>query len=231
MTTDLMQPLDREEAEALAASIRSSLDDAREKVIEFYRRRGWEALGYKSMKQCAAAEFGWSKSHIYKMIQAAKVVEEVGRRQLPLRSAVELAKVPEGERAAVLERAGDTSERSVRRAAREKPTWRGIELKPRTAAALAMTDVFDEMAALARRLRKKIKVTTDQSIGAFLKIEAQALDKQLATMIAVIRQSRPYAPCLPCGQRGCRLCRSTGWLPKEVYDRSVPDEIKPDETA
>ncbi len=43
-------------------------------------RRGWEALGYQSMRQCMVGEFGRSQSKLYRELKAGKIEREISPR-------------------------------------------------------------------------------------------------------------------------------------------------------
>lgn len=116
--------IDRARAHAICAKIRQSMTSARDLLLELYEGRGWEALGYKSWRECATAEFGEHQRTLYKQLEAAKVARELDASQdglsvgefgnkstpanaisvsVPDSQLVALAKAPEGTRAEVLE--------------------------------------------------------------------------------------------------------------------------------
>lgn len=61
------------EARQCCIEIRSHLHQARQKVLEFYQRRGWEALGYENFQACVEKELGYSFQHGYRLLTAAEV--------------------------------------------------------------------------------------------------------------------------------------------------------------
>lgn len=52
--------------------IKSALEDARGYLLELYERKGWRALGYDSWRACVQAEFGQSRSQLYRELDAAR---------------------------------------------------------------------------------------------------------------------------------------------------------------
>jgi hypothetical protein len=46
-------------------------------LLDLDRRRGWEALGYASFRECAVTEFGKSQGYVYKLLHAAEVDENL----------------------------------------------------------------------------------------------------------------------------------------------------------
>lgn len=91
-------PMSRAEARACAGAIRSHLEGARVLILDLFERRGWEALGYKSWRECVVAEFDVSTQHLYRQLEAAKVERVVAPGQpigsIPERSLRPLAGLP-----------------------------------------------------------------------------------------------------------------------------------------
>ena len=93
--------MDRSEAAACLEEVRGHLRDAKWRLLEFYERDGWQALGYASFKECAAAELNASASsnYCYDVLSAARVErnlraampEVVAHYQLPVSQALALA--------------------------------------------------------------------------------------------------------------------------------------------
>lgn len=52
--------------------IKSALEDARGYLLELYERKGWEALGYDSWRDCVHEEFQQSQSALYYQLEAAR---------------------------------------------------------------------------------------------------------------------------------------------------------------
>lgn len=53
--------------------ISADMDGVREAVLDLHERRGWEALGYESWRECVTAEFPQSESYLYRELTAARV--------------------------------------------------------------------------------------------------------------------------------------------------------------
>lgn len=97
------------EARSAIQEIKSRWNSLRATVLDLERRRGWEALGYASFRECVLAEFQGSESFLYRQLAAGEIEAEV-EPTLPIGTIPErilrpLAKVPEGERKEVWEEA------------------------------------------------------------------------------------------------------------------------------
>jgi hypothetical protein len=62
-----------DEAAAKAAAARP----AAVVILEFYEGRGWEALGYGSWREPVVSEFQQCQSHLYELLNAAKVERNI----------------------------------------------------------------------------------------------------------------------------------------------------------
>lgn len=69
--------IDKARASAICDRIRENMTSARDLLVELYEGRGWEALGYKSWRECATAEFGRHEQTLYCQLKAAKVAREL----------------------------------------------------------------------------------------------------------------------------------------------------------
>lgn len=66
-----------DEARDVVQQINSHLNSARKLLLDLHERRGWEALGYASWRDCATAEFGESQTRVYQLLSAAKIEKEI----------------------------------------------------------------------------------------------------------------------------------------------------------
>lgn len=88
--------MDKAEAEACVEDIRRGLDNVFARFAELYDREGWRALGYTSWRACIEEEFGYKKSHAYRMLAAARIdlalsaLGEAERRERHLREVASL---------------------------------------------------------------------------------------------------------------------------------------------
>lgn len=69
-----------EEARECIAEIKGHLNNIRLLLLELDERRGWEALGYSSIRQCMVGEFGRSQSQLYRELKAGKIEREISPR-------------------------------------------------------------------------------------------------------------------------------------------------------
>ncbi|MDJ0719556.1 MAG: hypothetical protein QNJ54_35935 [Prochloraceae cyanobacterium] len=82
----LMTP---DEARQCIEEIKGHLIGVRKLLLELEERRGWEALGYESMRQCMVGEFGRSQSQLYRELKAGKIERKISPRG-------EIGLIPEG---------------------------------------------------------------------------------------------------------------------------------------
>ncbi|MDJ0719524.1 MAG: hypothetical protein QNJ54_35775 [Prochloraceae cyanobacterium] len=96
VVSSLMTP---DEARQCIEEIKGHLNSVRKLLLELEERRGWEVLGYKSMRQCMLNEFTHSKAHLYRELKAGKVEKKVSPMGdigiIPERQLREIGKLPE----------------------------------------------------------------------------------------------------------------------------------------
>ena len=62
-----------QEARTSIDRIRRGLENIRHEVLDLYERKGWEALGYQSWRECVVTEFGQSQRQLYRALDAGMV--------------------------------------------------------------------------------------------------------------------------------------------------------------
>ncbi|MDJ0718208.1 MAG: hypothetical protein QNJ54_28940 [Prochloraceae cyanobacterium] len=67
----------KEEAHQCIDEIKGHLIGVRKLLLELEERRGWEILGYKSMRQCMLAEFVGCQSQLYRELKAGKIEKKI----------------------------------------------------------------------------------------------------------------------------------------------------------
>jgi anti-sigma28 factor (negative regulator of flagellin synthesis) len=85
----------------------------RARVLEFYLRKGWTALGYKTWGDCMEKEFSHARTRVYQLLDEGQIERELagsmtgaaGAITLSGRALLALKAIPEGRRAEVLEHA------------------------------------------------------------------------------------------------------------------------------
>jgi len=87
-------PMTWDEARSCVAAIRSNLESLGAMLLDLERRRGWEALGYSSFRECAIAEFGKSQGYVYKLLHAASVDENLAASEIYPLDKSEIALIP-----------------------------------------------------------------------------------------------------------------------------------------
>lgn len=70
-------PMTEAEARACANDIKNHAGKLRTLVHDFYTREGWKALGYESFAACAEAEFDRSYQHLYRLVSATELEQEL----------------------------------------------------------------------------------------------------------------------------------------------------------
>lgn len=66
-----------EAARACADRIKKGLDGIRADVLLLYEHEGWRQLGYGSWRECVVQEFEHSERHLYRLLTAARVEQNV----------------------------------------------------------------------------------------------------------------------------------------------------------
>lgn len=87
-------PMTAEEAQECVTAIKSNLESLGAMILDLERRRGWEALGYSSFRECAMAEFGKSQGYVYKLLHAASVDENLATDKIYPLDKSEIASIP-----------------------------------------------------------------------------------------------------------------------------------------
>lgn len=67
MITALVETMDETEARLTILAVKSHLISARKLIDDFDARRGWQALGYRSLAHCLSTELEYSESHGYRL--------------------------------------------------------------------------------------------------------------------------------------------------------------------
>jgi N6-adenosine-specific RNA methylase IME4 len=75
--TLIVAPMSEAEARECVNQITGHIQNARVLILDLYERRGWEALGYASWRECVVAEFEASERHMYRQLQAAMSEREI----------------------------------------------------------------------------------------------------------------------------------------------------------
>ncbi|WP_293341103.1 hypothetical protein [Microcoleus sp. CAWBG58] len=66
-----------EEAEEITEAIRGNFDSLGKMLLQVQERKGFLALGYKSLESYCLTEFGKGKSRLYQVIEEARIEEEI----------------------------------------------------------------------------------------------------------------------------------------------------------
>lgn len=122
-------PMSAEEAREYIEEINGSIESLALKLLELYRRRGWEALGYESWEECAKVEFRKSRAYLFRLLAAAQVEENlelslgstiVDLENIPVSQLTSLAKLPPEQQGEALLRAEEIAqERGKKRSNKE----------------------------------------------------------------------------------------------------------------
>lgn len=190
------------------------------------------------------AEFGLSKTHAYRLMDAAEVARSIFEKspigdfsESQLR---ELKMVEPERRAEVLEKARESAPvgrdgkpkvtaEAIRKAAEELDESQAeeTESEPRDTRldrAREAMQRFDEIRRLARCLKNEAKTLRDEGQIPHL---SNGFELQVQSIVDVLREAQPHASCPHCGGVGCEKCRGRGWLIKLEYGQlSRRDQAK-----
>jgi hypothetical protein len=109
------------EARERVDQIKSQFGEIRKLVLDLFERKGWEALGYGSWRECVITEFTESQAHLYRLLDAAKIEKDLSQgveNQNAISPNGETAPIPEG----VLRPLSKLKEPEKRRTAWKKAT-------------------------------------------------------------------------------------------------------------
>ncbi|MBE7553779.1 MAG: hypothetical protein HS126_22160 [Anaerolineales bacterium] len=95
--TDLtiITPMTETEARVLIEEIKTDISAVGAKLLELHEREGWKALGYASWRECVMQEFDFQSSHVYRLLDFAKiqrVLSPIGENGYPLPAAESVAR-------------------------------------------------------------------------------------------------------------------------------------------
>jgi hypothetical protein len=117
----IVEPMSRDEALACVGQLREHLQRFWAALWEFHNRRGWLALGYASFEQAIGTELHISRVHVYRLIAAAELKQDLERElagchpgvtslhQMTERQARELLRLPDPDECAAISREFDFS--------------------------------------------------------------------------------------------------------------------------
>jgi len=102
------------EAKECVAKIKANVQNIRKLFLELNERRGWEALGYKSWRECVVKEFGGKQAYAYFQLSAAKVERNISTiveksESIPESHLRPLTKLPPEEQREVFQEAVETA--------------------------------------------------------------------------------------------------------------------------
>ena len=72
-----IRPMIYKEAREVVDQINSNMNNVRYLVLDLYERKGWEALGYASWRDCVTKEFQQSQRHLYEQLEAAQTEKNI----------------------------------------------------------------------------------------------------------------------------------------------------------
>lgn len=91
----MAKEMTKKEARACLKQIGEHVENLRTLLLDFYHRRGWEAMEYPTIEDCLRAEFEHHKTWFYRQLTAARIEEilELPIGNLPESQARELSKL------------------------------------------------------------------------------------------------------------------------------------------
>jgi hypothetical protein len=72
-----VRPMIYSEAKECVNQINANMTNIRSLVLDLYERKGWDALGYESWRECVTAEFKQSQSYLYFQLEAAQTERNI----------------------------------------------------------------------------------------------------------------------------------------------------------
>jgi len=78
-----VRPMIYSEAKECVNQINANMTNIRSLVLDLYERKGWDALGYESWRECVVKEFKQSQAYLYRQLEAAqteKVISPIGEK-------------------------------------------------------------------------------------------------------------------------------------------------------
>ena len=75
--TDVVPLMSADEARECIAEIKAHEKGLRARVFDLYERRGWDALGYTSWRECVLSEFDSGQATLYQELTAAKIERQI----------------------------------------------------------------------------------------------------------------------------------------------------------
>jgi len=184
---------------------------------------------HKTFTRFCEDNFHLATSSIHRMLSEDKTAQEYS---LPSRRAGrELNSVPEEHREIVVERAkssaGGATSTGIHQA------WDELNkdlLNPSTDGKLPFTaqhridsKPLDQAVSMMTQVGMAVNEFAETPVGAHL--PWQRIKSVFRDAIRSLRDSRPSHSCYLCSGSGCRLCRGTGWITEDQFDRR-PEEFK-----
>jgi hypothetical protein len=75
----IITPMTETEARVLIEEIKTDISAVGAKLLELHEREGWKALGYSSWRECVMQEFDFQSSHVYRLLDFAKIQRVLSR--------------------------------------------------------------------------------------------------------------------------------------------------------
>ena len=98
LDSDILTPMNAEEAEACITEIITSHEHTGEKLLELHDREGWKAVNYVSWEECVRARFHFGHSHVYRLLAAEEVRRDIAPIIEEQRQAARIEKSPIGDK-------------------------------------------------------------------------------------------------------------------------------------
>lgn len=204
---------------------------------------------FKTFEEYCEKRWGWKRAHVYRLIEAAQVTEEIktlspviGERIENESQARAIAVVPASQRVSVLESAvksGDVTASGIHAAAEailSKPPSPTIDLDrtghPIPAKALEYWKRREEPEDVLfhiSKARAAVKDLQDSKDPMWVEVNSNSVYADLCNAYSNFKLAVPHAVCPVCqGQAPdtCTLCGGRGMISKFRYDTAVPLELK-----
>lgn len=96
----------------------------------------------------------------------------------------------------------------------------GTAIPKKSIPAFERASEFDGINRELTAIAKKIKELAESDVGVFLHL--QSIEADIGNAKRAVKFAKPYAVCGYCKGKGCKACKESGWVPKNIYE-STPE--------
>jgi hypothetical protein len=225
---EITAPLSADEARALTDEVRRDAEALWAKLLRLYDGGAHTALGYGSWREYARAEFGFSKTNAYRLLEAGRVVEALPEGPRPTATAVTDALAaaggPEAQRAVWAEAVERHGERPSATQVRAIVAERAGQSRPRDSAPTPTAELHllsdEALVAEANALLDDIAVMHEEIVRLYLRVPPEHRDAFIDKVGADPDEVRWWVYCVERGLPKRALVEDPPW-----WDAPADDEL------